>query len=39
MGAGRDVMKQAGGWASAAVDTFIRPEGPLATVVELLTED
>ena len=37
LGARRDVVKEVGGWRSAAVDLYVRPEEPLAQVVDLLT--
>ena len=38
LGAPREVVKKAGGWRSAAVDGYIRPERPMQIVVDLLTE-
>ena len=37
LGAPREVVKRTGGWKSAAVDGYIRPEGPMRMVVDLLT--
>ena len=37
LGARREVVKEVGGWKSAAVDLYIRPEEPLSQVVNLLT--
>ena len=36
LGARREVVKEVGGWKSAAVDLYIRPEEPLSQVVNLL---
>ena len=36
LGARREVVKEVGGWKSAAVDLHIRPEEPLSQVVNLL---
>ena len=37
LGAPSEVVKRTGGWKSAAVDGYIRPEGPMKMVVDLLT--